>query len=262
MIIVDADSILYRVGFSNFGTTTDPEPYIQAACGSLLKAIQGVGGVYNDENVIVATTGSGERYRARFDPNYKANRKGTKKPLFITEMKEELAAILGHECYVEVPAPEGEADDFVSYTARKFYKDKNIPPIIIGIDKDLLQIPGHHYNFVTGYHQQVDQLAAEYNLYKQILTGDASDNVKGLKGVGPAKAKKILRNADTPNAMARFSLINYLDAHPEDGTDKFMTTAHLVYLQRTPGELYEYPDSSELTMLETYYQLKRGVKTL
>lgn len=63
---------------------------------------------------------------------------------------------------------------------------------IVSIDKDLLMIPGAHYNFVTKEYIEIGEQEAADNFYKQLLTGDTVDNVPGLSGVGPAKAASIL----------------------------------------------------------------------
>ncbi len=64
--------------------------------------------------------------------------------------------------------------------------------VICSIDKDLQQIPGNHYNFVKKEHSFVTPEEAIQNFYKQILTGDAADNIKGAKGIGPVRAGKII----------------------------------------------------------------------
>lgn len=41
----------------------------------------------------------------------------------------------------------------------------------------------------------VDKETAEYNFWEQMLTGDAGDNIKAIKGVGKRKAWDILTAA-------------------------------------------------------------------
>ena len=85
-----------------------------------------------------------------------------------------------------------EADDLVciwAYEAR----DMEIPFVICGIDKDLKQIPGNHYNYNKKEHCFVDDDVANYNLMVQCLTGDNSDNIPGIRGIGPKKAEGILQ---------------------------------------------------------------------
>ena len=85
-----------------------------------------------------------------------------------------------------------EADDLVSIWAGEC-RDSNRDYTVAGIDKDLLQIPGTHYNFVKkDPPRYVDADEANRLLMMQCLTGDTADNIKGLKGIGPKKAEKIL----------------------------------------------------------------------
>ena len=85
-----------------------------------------------------------------------------------------------------------EADDLVSIWAHES-RNHDEQYVICGIDKDLLQIPGNHYNYGKDSWKFVDDDAAHYNLMLQCLIGDNSDNIPGIKGVGPKKAEKILK---------------------------------------------------------------------
>lgn len=63
---------------------------------------------------------------------------------------------------------------------------------IVTIDKDLDQIPGWHYNYVKRNLYWITPLQADEFLQTQLITGDVADNVYGIKGMGPKKAKKYL----------------------------------------------------------------------
>lgn len=136
---------------------------------------------------LIAVKGKGN-YRKDLYDAYKANRK----PLD-DEIRDRLA--YAHNYMIEdhgaIMADGMEADDLVSIWAYECMRD-DIPYVIVGIDKDLLQIPGDHYNFVKGTHQNVDKDTAHYNLMRQCLTGDNADNIPGIKGIGPKKADRIL----------------------------------------------------------------------
>ena len=135
----------------------------------------------------VAVKGRGN-FRKDLYPQYKANRK----PLDPDLAK---ALAYGHEYMLNyhnaLPADGMEADDLVSIWAWEARAD-DIPYFIVGIDKDLRQIPGNHYNFVRKTHEFIDDFDAQWNLMIQCLTGDNADNIPGIRGVGPKKAEKIL----------------------------------------------------------------------
>ena len=140
---------------------------------------------------LIAVKGKGN-YRKDLYPAYKAHRK----PLE-DRMKKNLSYAHEHMCedYGAVMADGMEADDLVSIWAYECM-EADIPYVIVGIDKDLLQIPGEHYNFVKKESQYVDKDMAHYSLMRQCLTGDSADNIPGIKGIGPKKADRILNGVD------------------------------------------------------------------
>lgn len=125
---------------------------------------------------------SGENnYRKEIYPEYKANRDSTHKPVHYSRIKD---YILGHWNGATV---EGiEADDAIGIAGYGY------DCIMASIDKDLLMIPGTHYHLKSN--KQITIKEAEGNLIflRQWLTGDVTDNIPGIKGLGPKKAEKIL----------------------------------------------------------------------
>ena len=179
LALIDADSLYFRVCWK-----TKKNNEIRKNIKIMLDDI--AGNTFMAEQKI-AIKGP-DNWRKLYYPNYKANRKDLepdmKKALNYAHqyMKEELGAI---------PSDGMEADDLVSIWASEA-RSMEIPYVVVGIDKDLLQIPGNHYNFVKKEHQFIDDDTANYKLMIQCLTGDNSDNIPGIKGIGPKKAEKIL----------------------------------------------------------------------
>ena len=179
--LVDSDSIYFRVAMVTQKTNeirkgidrTMDETRRQTGCDSMFLAIKGKGNFRND-----------------IYDKYKANRKPLEEHL-------KKAIAYGHEYMCEkydaVMAHDMEADDLVAIWAAE-RRAEGGDYTIVGIDKDLLQIPGWHYNFVKKESQFVDEDAANMKLMLQCLTGDNADNIPGLKGIGPKKAEKILHN--------------------------------------------------------------------
>lgn len=69
--------------------------------------------------------------------------------------------------------------------------------VMCSIDKDLLQIPGLHYQWKIWSRDaigpfEITELEGLRNFYSQLLTGDITDNIPGLYNVGP-KAASVLR---------------------------------------------------------------------
>ncbi|MGL1886297.1 MAG: hypothetical protein OCD76_07260 [Reichenbachiella sp.] len=132
----------------------------------------------------VYLTGKGN-FRVELYDGYKASR--STKPLLYKVVRQHA------EEHLETVVVDGqEADDALSIAQ---YKNPE-GHIIATIDKDLLMVPGHHYNpnkDVTSYVTKEEGLRA---FYQQILTGDSVDDIPGIKGIGPVKAKKILEGMD------------------------------------------------------------------
>lgn len=113
---------------------------------------------------------------------YKGNRDVTARPALLGQLRE-----WAEREYVGLITTDNmEADDLISIIARD-EKDT----VVVSNDKDLKQVPGHHYNWVTKERVYINEVYARQVLYKQILTGDPGDNIVGCWGVGPEKASKV-----------------------------------------------------------------------
>lgn len=111
---------------------------------------------------------------------YKGNRDKQRRPLFYQEIKDYLCNVWG-----AVYSDGCEADDAMGLAQEK-------DTMIVSIDKDLLQIPGRHFNWVRDEMTTVSIDEGIHLFYKQILTGDRTDNIVGIPGVGDKTAEKLL----------------------------------------------------------------------
>lgn len=126
---------------------------------------------------------------------YKGNRDEKRKPIHHPEIIEYLKKY--HNAIV---IENLEADDVLAdvQTSRNAAGQDTV---IASIDKDLLQIPGKHYNFVTEKGLMISPESGRKRLYAQLLTGDATDNIPGIKGLGPKTAEKLLAECETEDDM-------------------------------------------------------------
>lgn len=129
-----------------------------------------------------------------------------------------------------------EADDLIGIEATT---DKDC--IICSIDKDLKQLPGRHFNFVTKEESTVSVKEASLNFFMQCLTGDATDNIPGVAGIGPVKAKNILDGAKSVSDCWKRILDVYQEQYKEFGEAYAIECARLVHLRRTVGQIWEPP---------------------
>lgn len=131
----------------------------------------------------------------RFDiyPEYKANRDKAVKPVHYKALRNHAVKYMG-----AIIADNVEADDMLTIRANELGLGNWV---MITNDKDLQQSPGDHYNWSKGTTTHVDRLTALRTLYTQVLTGDTIDNIKGCTGIGPDKAEKALRHAESDEEM-------------------------------------------------------------
>jgi len=140
---------------------------------------------------------------------YKHNRLDAEKPKLYTEIRDYLVNV--HKASVVTGM---EADDALSIVHARSVSGipiniSNDPAhtvfkhpeeaIIAAIDKDLRNIPGKHINFDKRVAENdeykyivISEEEGRHTFWKQVLTGDSSDNILGISGMGPTKADKVL----------------------------------------------------------------------
>lgn len=122
-------------------------------------------------------TGDGN-FRFAIYPEYKANRKDMEKPKHHGAIREYLCeewnATVSDGC---------EADDLMGVA-------QDATSIICSIDKDMLMIPGRHYNFVKKEFLDVNEWQGIRHFYYQIIMGDKVDNIPGFDGLMRSKVPK------------------------------------------------------------------------
>jgi len=226
LALLDADIILYRVGFS---TQDVSENIALSRLNAYLDEILFNSGA---SDYICYLTGS-NNYRKTLYPEYKANRV-QEKPLHYHLLKQYL---IDHEA--AILEEDQEADDAlgIAQTAG------NDTTIICSIDKDLHQISGRHFNFVKNEHTFVTPEEGTYFFYQQLLTGDRVDNIPGLPKVGPVKAKKILgemSNEATYKEKTLAAYMEYLKLNEQEARDKINLIGKLLYIRKQPDEMWEF----------------------
>lgn len=164
---------------------------------------------------------------------YKENRATSKiKPAHVRDLVDHYTSnIWGHHkaCLPEV----GEADDYIAMKATEAGHEHSL---IIGVDKDLLQIPGWHYNPKKDNLQYVSPQQGLCTLYRQILIGDSADNIPGCKGIGPVGAALWVHESHTEERMYNNVVAAYMNHNKGQTEDDIAAliyeTANLVYLRR------------------------------
>lgn len=174
---VDGDTLAYR-------TAAVCEEHFEGSCREVLdKSVAEIVRATGIANFRVYLTHE-INFRRYINNTYKANRNTMKRPQFLDYCREYLTkeyGALSREGY--------EADDLIATDMTR------TGAFHCGVDKDLLQIPGRHYNYVKKEWIDVTPGQAALTLYRQVLMGDTSDNIKGLPKVGEAKAANFVTDA-------------------------------------------------------------------
>lgn len=115
-----------------------------------------------------------------------------------------------------------EADDELGIRATEIQQAGD-DSIIVSIDKDLLTIPSKHYNWKKEVWHDIDDETGMRNFYVQCLSGDRSDNIPGIDGVGIIKGALILEKCVDPEEMEEAVREAWRSYYPkgyvaEDGT--------------------------------------------
>ena len=143
-----------------------------------------LGGEEKEVTTVICFSDRTNNFRRKIFPDYKLNRKDSKKPLGYNHLETYLK-----EFYVTQTQPMLEADDVLGILATDGEFDRNI---IISIDKDMLTIPCEYYNMDSEVTEVIDEKTADHMFFFQTLTGDSVDNYKGCPGIGPKKATELL----------------------------------------------------------------------
>ena len=168
--------------------------------------------------------GSGN-YRNDIFPDYKISRVGLTPPVLYPDVVDYLCDVWGAEKCDGI-----ETDDILAIEQSKHPLGESV---IASIDKDLYQVPGLHYDMVKHEEYRYTPRQSDTFLYQQIITGDRTDDIPGVHGIGPVKAKEALEGASSTYELYSRAL----DCWGGD-TDAMHLTAQLVYLLRSENDSY------------------------
>lgn len=212
--LVDADLVVFRCA----ATVPEHEPLDVATyrVDVLMRQILDA----TDATTYKAYLTGRNNYRKKLNLEYKANRKDKEPPYWLQDCRKHLQ----QEWDVEVS--EGcEADDLLGI-------NQGEGTVICSLDKDMLTVPGLHYNWTKVEFTNVTQQDALRKFYKQMLIGDVSDNIHGIRGIGPKKADKIVEHLDDEQDM--FDVVYDMYNDPE----RFVMNANCLWIQQKENEIW------------------------
>jgi len=208
LFIIDGMAQIYRAHFamiSNPLTTKDGRhtSVIYGFLNMLFKIIRDESPDY----LVIAMDSKEKTFRHEMYDEYKANR--PKMPDEIAYQIPILKEIVGYLGIELIERPGYEADDIMG-SLSKVAESNNVESYIVSGDKDMLQMvndniivyaPGNRFKPTTKFKKE--EVKNKMGVYPDRITdllsliGDSSDNIPGVRGVGPKTAVKLIEQFDS-----------------------------------------------------------------
>jgi 5'-3' exonuclease len=166
LALVDGDIVAFRCAATCEG---EPQEIAEVRTEEMMRRIMHETNALNYKCFL---TGK-DNFRKKIYPEYKANRKDKPKPKWLGACREYLSKQWNAQT---IHGREADDELGIEQTVHE------LNSVICTIDKDLLQIPGYHYNFVTGESRFVSPYDGLRFFYCQIIEGDQSDNIPAFDG--------------------------------------------------------------------------------
>jgi len=186
---------------------------------------------------VMAVKGEGN-YRDHMYPEYKATRsRDHVKSNVVVPRLRKIAVSRGKA----IAAHGMEADDLLRIWAEQC-KQHEQEYVICSIDKDLLCIPGKHYRMHNHNFVNISEAESRKLYYIQLLMGDATDNIKGLPGIGPVKAEKMVSECKTEAEYQEVVVSNYIMYFGDDWRDQLLFNGKLIHIMRHYDDYFTFAD--------------------
>ena len=201
-------------------------------------------GLEPGESAIYLTGGKTFRDKIATIQPYKGNRTASR-PYWYSKLREWMVAERG-----AIVTSGIEADDAIAMLQWQEQSALDPKTILCTVDKDLNMVPGLHYNTKRkeAWWQTGDDAIVAF--YRQLLTGDATDNIPGCYLLGPAKAEKMIVPGMTERQMFEIALYAYnvnIERYPDhhaphtDPLEALRENARLLHMLRGPDDEWREP---------------------
>ncbi len=203
LILIDGNSLLFRAYYGVRATMSrsDGVP-TNAVYGFMNMILPIISGAKSDDKIVCVFDASKTTFRNKIYPEYKANRQSTPEDLV-----KQIEIVRGAVRSMGVPVlcvPDVEADDVI---ATLTYQNKSNCEIqIVTSDKDLMQLIEDNVSLYDGGKSKTIRTPEVFEKFgvrpdqvidTQSLMGDSTDNVPGVKGIGPKKAAELITEFDS-----------------------------------------------------------------
>ncbi|HSW12075.1 MAG TPA: 5'-3' exonuclease H3TH domain-containing protein [Solimonas sp.] len=198
LLVIDGNNLVRRI----HAAIKDEDPATQIAetlrsCrGSFRRARES----HPHTHAIAVFDAGGQTWRHRLYPDYKADRGPS--PEGLPELMKTLRAELEAQGLRTLSVPDIEADDAIAVLAMRWQQRSRGAMTILSTDKDLcallspsVSVYDHFTNVWRDAAWVLDKFGIEPGLIQEYLAlvGDKTDNIPGVKGIGPVTAVKLLK---------------------------------------------------------------------
>lgn len=189
------------------------------------------------DSYVMAVKGE-NNYRHTIYPAYKLQRTAPHPSNEAGKFVPGIRRLAVHEGYA-VAAHGREADDLMRIWAEQC-RERGLEYYICSIDKDLKCIPGKHYHIKNQNSFEIEETEALRFYYAQIMSGDPTDNIPGIPGIGPVKAERALQSVTREEEMQEIVVSHYMAVYDEDWYDFLLFNAKLIHLQKHPNDYFTF----------------------
>ena len=251
LTLIDGNSILFRAYYGVHSRLTRSDGTPTGAVYAFLNMMLPVFAAARPDDIFVCVfDASRKTFRQDIYPEYKANRDETPADLIsqsimvrrgLTEMGVPVLCI-----------PNVEADDVIATLATQNCEIADKTRIMTG-DKDLMQLVSNCIFLYDGMKQKTigrDEVIEKFGVPPervvdvQSLMGDSSDNVPGVRGIGPKKAAELINEFGTLD-----NLYANVDSIKNERTrNMLLLSRELAYISRDLVTLKRDVDLSGLTL--------------
>lgn len=246
--LIDGDVLRYRCGFAadsqvrkdlkekNPGITDEEldrlvheMDYKAIALHNVKTVLEYVTERFNSEYKLYIHDGGNFRDNVATIQKYKGNRDNAGRPKYYDDIK---TYMLDH--WNAIAVRDQESDDAIGIEQ---FDNPDKYTVIVSIDKDMQCIPGWHYNWVRNELKYQTLKNANLFFFQQMLEGDRTDNIPGIKGIGPKRAEAIIAACDRDVDKVREAVKEqYRKQYGENWHNAYWEVGQLLYIRRKPGE--------------------------
>jgi DNA polymerase-1 len=265
VLIIDGLNLYLRT-FAVNGMLNDRGVPIGGMMGFLKSVAYAIRETNPTRLIVVYDGAGGSQRRRKLHPNYKGNRKPGKRitrwDAFKNVEEEKQAMKIQFSRLLEyldtlpinvLSIDRIEADDTIAYITNNLLKDE---VIIMSADQDFLQLVNDRVTvwspikkiFYTPEKVLEDYGVPAHNfLMYKVLMGDKSDNLEGVKGLGPKKLPKILPSISSTPLDLDF-ILDYASKGTEPMHKRIIESKNQLTLNETLMDLKNPPISGELKL--------------